>query len=41
MNNPFNPYNSGNITTHDYNPYDSHSSDTGYGIPTVYSDTIK
>lgn len=37
MGNLFNPYNNGSVITHEYNPYDTHSSTTGYNVPTKNS----
>ena len=42
MGNPFNPYGYGNIVTHEYSPYNTHSSTTtGYNVPTTKCDTTK
>lgn len=42
MGNPFNPYDYGSIVTHEYNPYNTHSSTTtGYIVPTTKCDTTK
>lgn len=42
MGNPFSSYNNRNIVTHEYNPYNIHSSTTtGYNVPTTKCDTTK
>ena len=42
MGNPFNPYGYGSIVTHEYSPYNTHSSTTtGYNVPTTKCDTTK
>ena len=41
MGNPFNPYSYGSVVTHEYNPYNTHSSATGYNVPTTKCDTTK